>query len=67
MTQESVMLEALDIEKSFGEVRALNKVSLQLKSHKVHALLGENGAGKSTLVKCLMGYYQPDSGQILFN
>lgn len=61
------MLEALDIEKSFGEVRALSKVSLQLKSHKVHALLGENGAGKSTLVKCLMGYYQPDSGQILFN
>ncbi len=61
------MLEALDIGKSFGEVSALNNVSLQLKSHKVHALLGENGAGKSTLVKCLMGYYRPDSGQILFN
>ena len=31
----------------------------------MHALLGENGAGKSTLVKCLMGYYRADAGQIL--
>ena len=30
-----------------------------------HALLGENGAGKSTLVKCIMGYYQPDAGDVL--
>ena len=32
-----------------------------------HALLGENGAGKSTLVKCLVGFYQPDAGQIQVN
>jgi len=32
-----------------------------------HALLGENGAGKSTLVKCAMGYYAADQGQILLN
>src|SRR5688572_16475109 len=32
----------------------------------VHALLGENGAGKSTLVKCIMGYYRPDSGELMF-
>ena len=30
----------------------------------MHALLGGNGAGKSTLVKCIMGYYLPDAGQI---
>ena len=30
-----------------------------------HALLGENGAGKSTLVKCIMGYYQPDAGEVV--
>ena len=31
----------------------------------MHALLGENGAGKSTLVKCMMGYYRPDDGDLL--
>lgn len=60
-----MILEAINIGKTFGEVRALEGVSLKLQAHKVHALLGENGAGKSTLVKCLMGYYRPDSGQIL--
>src|SRR2546428_13273307 len=31
----------------------------------MHALLGENGAGKSNLVKCIMGYYRPDDGDLL--
>lgn len=61
------ILEALNISKAFGGVAALDDVSLKLKHHSFHALLGENGAGKSTLVKCIMGYYQPDSGQLLFN
>lgn len=61
------ILEALNICKAFGGVAALDDVSLKLKHHSFHALLGENGAGKSTLVKCIMGYYQPDSGQLLFN
>ena len=61
------ILEALNISKAFGGVAALDDVSLKLKYHSFHALLGENGAGKSTLVKCIMGYYQPDSGQLLFN
>lgn len=64
MSQE-IILEAIDIGKSFGQMRALDRVSLKLRSYRVHALLGENGAGKSTLVKCLMGYYRPDNGQIL--
>lgn len=62
-----MILEAIDIGKSFGEVRALDGVSLKLQAQKTHALLGENGAGKSTLVKCLMGYYRPDNGQILLH
>jgi rhamnose transport system ATP-binding protein len=50
--------------KSFGAVRALNDVSIELLRGEAHALLGENGAGKSTLVKILAGVYQPDGGSI---
>jgi ABC-type uncharacterized transport system ATPase subunit len=62
---QDIVLEAIDIGKVFGDVLALQGVGLKLQANSVHALLGENGAGKSTLVKCLMGYYRPDSGQII--
>jgi simple sugar transport system ATP-binding protein len=50
--------------KRFGAFAALEDVSLDVPAGSFHALLGENGAGKSTLVKCLVGYYLPDSGEI---
>jgi rhamnose transport system ATP-binding protein len=52
------------IHKSFGGVRALAGVDLELHRGSITALLGENGAGKSTLVKVLSGVHQPDSGTI---
>ena len=58
-------VEASDMTKRFGEFTALDAVSLKVAPATFHALLGENGAGKSTLVKCIMGYYQPDSGDIV--
>src|ERR1700687_5253576 len=51
--------------KRFGEFAALEEVSLKVPAGSFHALLGENGAGKSTLVKCIMGYYRPDAGDVL--
>ena len=50
--------------KSFGPVRALSDVSIDLFGGEAHALLGENGAGKSTLVKILAGVHRPDGGEL---
>lgn len=55
------------ITKSFPGVRALDGVSLSVKSGSVHALMGENGAGKSTLMKCLFGVYATDGGKIFLD
>jgi rhamnose transport system ATP-binding protein len=60
----SPLLTLTDIRKSFGGVRALDRVSLELPRGCVTALIGENGAGKSTLVKILSGIHQPDGGEI---
>ena len=53
--------------KSFGALKALQDVSIKVPAGSFHALLGENGAGKSTLVKCIMGFYTADRGQLLLN
>jgi general nucleoside transport system ATP-binding protein len=61
----AIGLEAIAMRKVFGPLVALDDVSLKVPAGTFHALLGENGAGKSTLVKCIMGFYQPDAGQVL--
>lgn len=60
------LLEMKNINKSFSGVKVLNQVHLEIAAGEVHALMGENGAGKSTMMKILMGIYEADSGEILF-
>ena len=57
-------LEARQIYKNFGGVRALEDVSFYLDEGEVLGLIGDNGAGKSTLIKIIAGVYQPDHGDI---
>ena len=60
-------LQAIGMTKIFGPLVALDDVSVKVEAGSFHALLGENGAGKSTLVKCIMGFYSPDKGQVLLD
>ncbi len=65
MTAPLLVLE--NITKSFGPVKALKGVNLEVARGEIHALIGENGAGKSTLMKVLSGAERPDGGSITFN
>ncbi|WP_320188973.1 sugar ABC transporter ATP-binding protein [Agrobacterium rosae] len=61
------VLQINNVTKSFGPVKAIREMHLNVRPGRVHTLLGENGAGKSTLMKILAGVYQPTSGEILLN
>lgn len=60
-------VELRDISISFGGIKAVDHVTVDVYPGEVVGLLGHNGAGKSTLIKCLSGAYQADSGDILID
>jgi ABC-type sugar transport system ATPase subunit len=61
-----MLLELRGLSKSFGPVRALSDVNLELPPGKVTALCGDNGAGKSVTIKTISGLWSPDGGEILW-
>ncbi|MEO9819859.1 MAG: ATP-binding cassette domain-containing protein [Paracoccaceae bacterium] len=67
MNTQTPLVEMKDISISFGGIRAVDNVSVDLMPGEVVGLLGHNGAGKSTLIKILSGAYQMDSGEIRIN
>jgi ABC-type sugar transport system ATPase subunit len=60
------LLHLRNVSKSFGAVRALDHIDLEIPAGDVTAVVGDNGAGKSVLMKCISGIHTPDSGQILW-
>ena len=63
MSNASVV-ELKDVVKRYGEILAVDNVSLTMKTGEVFGLLGPNGSGKSTTMKMLLGLVQPDSGSV---
>jgi len=64
---DNIVLQAKNISKTFGGIKALDSVSLEIFRGQVNAVVGENGAGKSTLMKILTGIYQQYDGQIILD
>ncbi len=60
------LLSVRDLRKSFGNLHALDGVSLDVSERKVSILIGPNGSGKTTLINVVSGVYRPDSGKVLF-
>jgi D-xylose transport system ATP-binding protein len=66
MNENGEILAIKGVSKSFGAVRALDGVDLEVRTGEVLALVGDNGAGKSTLVKSISGIHPVDSGEFFF-
>ncbi len=67
MSTKNIVLHVADVNKSFGGLKALSEVDLQVEEGTVHAIIGPNGAGKSTLLNVCIGRLSPDTGHVIFN
>jgi len=67
MKTNSVTLKVENVSLSFGGVRALTEVSLDVYEGEILAIIGPNGAGKTCLLNCTSGFYHPQSGNIYFD
>src|ERR1700736_5981696 len=61
------MIEIKNIKKAFGEKPVINDVSTVFKTGKCNLIIGTSGSGKTVLMKCLVGLFEPDSGEIIYD
>lgn len=60
------MIKVKELSKSFGKLKVLDEISLNIDKGGIYAILGPNGSGKTTLLKILLGMVIPDGGQIFY-
>jgi len=60
------MLKVRNLVKRFGELYAVNDVSIDVPKHSIILLIGPNGSGKTTLLNCISGFLRPDKGKIIY-
>jgi len=64
--ENRVRIRIENLSLSFGGVKALNDVSLDIKENEILAIIGPNGAGKTCLLNCINGFYKPQNGEIYY-
>ena len=64
MTERQPLLSIRNLDRSFGDVRAVRSVSFDIGENEFFALLGPSGCGKTTLLRILAGFEQPDAGSV---
>ncbi len=67
MSENNIMLSVKGVNKSFGGLKALSDVGIEVKKNTVYGLIGPNGAGKTTFFNVITGLYEPDSGEFILN
>jgi len=65
-SENNVKIHIEDLSLSFGGVKALTDVSLDVRDNEILAIIGPNGAGKTCLLNCINGFYKPKKGEIYF-
>jgi branched-chain amino acid transport system ATP-binding protein len=61
------ILESKAVTKQFGGLIAVNALTLSVPEQSISCIIGPNGAGKTTLFNCIVGFYKPENGEIIFN
>jgi branched-chain amino acid transport system ATP-binding protein len=64
--KRAMLLEIQSLVKEFGGLVANADISLELEGGEIVGLIGPNGAGKTTLFNCIVGYYKPTGGKVIF-
>lgn len=60
------MIDVRNLQKKFGDRTIINDVSVVMQAGKCNLIIGSSGSGKTVFMKCLVGLFVPDSGQILY-
>lgn len=61
------MIEVKNIKKGFGDKAVIDDVSAVMEDGKCNLIIGSSGSGKTVFMKCLVGLFEPDSGEVLYN